>query len=102
MVLYRADVHSRPADFHCLCFGQCRPPCDTIHNFGDASTAIPLAIAFSLARKKPSKCFSYGYGRVEDLAGVVVVLLILFSAAVAGYESVTRFLNPQPVDHLQL
>jgi len=74
---------------------------DTIHNFGDASTAIPLAIAFSLARKKPSKCFSYGYGRVEDLAGVVVVLLILFSAAVAGYESLARFLNPQPVDHLQ-
>lgn len=74
---------------------------DTIHNFGDASTAIPLAIAFSLARRKPSKRFSYGYGRVEDLAGVVIVLLILFSAAVAGYESVTRFLNPQPVDHLQ-
>lgn len=74
---------------------------DTIHNFGDASTAIPLAIAFSLARRRPSKCFSYGYGRVEDLAGVVIVFLILFSAAVAGYESVNRFLNPQPVDHLQ-
>jgi cation diffusion facilitator family transporter len=74
---------------------------DTIHNFGDASTAIPLAIAFSLARKKPSKRFSYGYGRAEDLAGVIIVILILFSAAVAGYESLTRFLNPQPVDHLQ-
>lgn len=74
---------------------------DTIHNFGDASTAIPLAIAFSLARRKPSKSFSYGYGRVEDLAGIIIVLLILFSAAVAGYESVNRFLNPQPVEHLQ-
>ena len=74
---------------------------DTIHNFGDASTAIPLAIAFSLARRKPSKCFSYGYGRVEDLAGIIIVLLILFSAVVAGYESVNRFLNPQPVEHLQ-
>jgi cation diffusion facilitator family transporter len=74
---------------------------DTIHNFGDASTAIPLAIAFSLARRKPSKCFSYGYGRVEDLAGIVIVFLILFSAAVAGYESMNRFLNPQPVIHLQ-
>lgn len=74
---------------------------DTIHNFGDASTAIPLAIAFSLARRKPSKRFSYGYGRVEDLAGIIIVLLILFSAAVAGYESVNRFLNPQPVEHLQ-
>ncbi|MDQ1253606.1 MAG: hypothetical protein QG646_2785 [Euryarchaeota archaeon] len=48
--------------------------------FGDAATAIPLAIAFCLARRKPSKCFSYGYGRVEDLAGVMVVFLILFSA----------------------
>ncbi|WP_048141810.1 cation diffusion facilitator family transporter [Methanosarcina horonobensis] len=74
---------------------------DTIHNFGDASTAIPLAIAFSLARRKPSKRFSYGYGRVEDLAGVIIILLILFSAAVAGYESLTRFLDPRPVGHLQ-
>ena len=74
---------------------------DTIYNFGDASTAIPLAIAFSLARRKPSKCFSYGYGRVEDLAGIIIVVLILFIAAVAGYESVNRFLNPQPVEHLQ-
>lgn len=55
---------------------------DTIHNFGDTSTAIPLAIAFTLARRKPSKCFSYGYGRVEDLAGVIIVLLILFSAVI--------------------
>jgi len=74
---------------------------DTIHNFGDASTAIPLAIAFSLAGRKPSKRFSYGYGRVEDLAGVIIVFLILFSAIVAGYESVNRFFNPQPIDHLQ-
>ena len=74
---------------------------DTIHNFGDASTAVPLAIAFSLARRKPSKRFSYGYGRVEDLAGVIVVLLILLSAVVAGYESVNRFFNPQPIEHLQ-
>ncbi|WP_011307122.1 cation diffusion facilitator family transporter [Methanosarcina barkeri] len=74
---------------------------DTIHNFGDASTAIPLAIAFSLARRKPSKRFSYGYGRVEDLAGVIIVFLILFSAIVAGYESVNRFFSPQPIEHLQ-
>ncbi|NLO30699.1 MAG: cation transporter [Methanosarcina mazei] len=74
---------------------------DTIHNFGDTSTAIPLAIAFSLAKRNPSKRCSHGYGRAEDLAGVIIVFLILFSAAVAGYESVTRFLNPQPVDHLE-
>ena len=46
---------------------------DTIHNFGDAATAIPLAIAFMFAKKKPGPRFTYGYGRVEDLAGILVV-----------------------------
>ncbi len=73
---------------------------DTIHNFGDAATAIPLWIAFTLARWKPSKRFTYGYGRVEDLAGVTIVLIILFSAIVAGYESVNRFFHPQTVEYL--
>src|ERR671917_2753843 len=61
---------------------------DTIHNFGDAATAIPLWIAFALARLGASRRFTFGYGRVEDLAGVVVVLIILFSAVVAGYQAV--------------
>ncbi len=73
---------------------------DTIHNFGDAATAIPLWIAFMLARRKPSKRFTYGYGRVEDLAGVAIVLTILFSAIIAGYESIYRFYHPQKVMYL--
>src|SRR6266496_3871960 len=73
---------------------------DTIHNIADAATAIPLWIAFSLARRQPSRRFTYGYGRVEDLAGVVIVLTILFSAALAGYESINRLLHPQSVEHL--
>ena len=73
---------------------------DTIHNLGDACTAIPLGIAFILGKRKPSKRFTYGYGRVEDLAGVVVVLTILASAIVAGYESIQRFLHPHFVGYL--
>jgi cation diffusion facilitator family transporter len=73
---------------------------DTIHNFGDAATAVPLWAAFTLARRRPSKRFTYGYGRVEDLAGVAIVGAILVSAVVAGYESIQRFFHPQPVSHL--
>jgi len=73
---------------------------DTIHNFGDATTSIPLWIAFTLARWRPSKRFTYGYGRVEDLAGVAIVLTIMFSAIVAGYESIERLFNPEPVGYL--
>src|SRR5215203_5144549 len=70
---------------------------DTIHNIGDAVTAIPLWIAFVLARRKPSKTFTYGLGRVEDLAGVAIVGIILFSALFAGYEAIDRLINPQPI-----
>jgi cation diffusion facilitator family transporter len=73
---------------------------DTIHNIGDAATAIPLWIAFRLARWKPNKRFTYGYGRVEDLAGVAVVVTILFSATLAGYESINRLFHPQTVEYL--
>ena len=73
---------------------------DTIHNFGDALTAVPLWIAFALGRLGASRRFPYGYGRVEDLAGVAVVLIILFSALVAGYQAIERLINPQPVGFL--
>lgn len=73
---------------------------DTIHNIGDAATAIPLWVAFTLARRKPNKQFTYGYGRVEDLAGVAVVLTILFSAIFAGYESIERLFHPRTVEYL--
>jgi cation diffusion facilitator family transporter len=73
---------------------------DTIHNFGDAATAIPLWIAFALARLGASRRFTFGYGRVEDLAGVIVVLIILFSAIVAGYQAVERLINPRPIELL--
>ena len=73
---------------------------DMIHNVGDATTAIPLWFAFVLARRKPSKTFTYGLGRVEDLAGILIVLIILFSAVVAGYQAITRLIHPQAVTHL--
>ncbi|WP_158810917.1 cation diffusion facilitator family transporter [Beijerinckia sp. L45] len=73
---------------------------DMIHNVGDATTAIPLWFAFMLARRKPSKTFTYGLGRAEDLAGIMIVLIILFSAVVAGYEAISRLLHPEPVQQL--
>jgi cation diffusion facilitator family transporter len=73
---------------------------DTIHNFSDALTALPLWFAFALGRRTPNRRYTYGYGRAEDLAGLFVVAIIALSALVAGYESVDRFFNQRPVDHL--
>lgn len=73
---------------------------DTVHNVGDALTAVPLWIAFSYSRRPPTKRYTYGFGRIEDLAGIAVVLTILFSAVFAGYESVLRIVHPQTITHL--
>ncbi len=62
---------------------------DLIHNFGDALTAIPLAIAFYLR--------SY---RAEKIAGLFVVLAIFVSACVALYVTIMRFIHPQHLNHL--
>jgi cation diffusion facilitator family transporter len=62
---------------------------DLIHNFGDAATAIPLAIAFALRS-----------ARAERWAGLAVVLAIFVSACVAGYESVLRLIEPREPEHL--
>ena len=73
---------------------------DTIHNFSDALTAVPLWVAFVLGRRAASRSYTYGYGRAEDLAGLFIVAMIALSAAVAGYESVRRLLDPQPVRNI--
>ncbi|MHC3452668.1 cation diffusion facilitator family transporter [Streptomyces prasinus] len=72
---------------------------DTVHNTADALTAVPLGIAFVLGRRAATRRFTYGYGRAEDLAGIVIVLTIAASAAFAGWTAVDRLLDPRPMDH---
>jgi cation diffusion facilitator family transporter len=73
---------------------------DTIHNFSDALTAIPLWIAFTLARRPRNDRYTYGYGRAEDLAGVLIVVMIFLTALEVFRQSIDRIANPQPVDNL--
>jgi cation diffusion facilitator family transporter len=73
---------------------------DTLHNAADALTAVPLGIAFLLGRRPPSRRYTYGYGRAEDLAGVAIVLIIAASSALAGYAAVSRLAHPRPVSDL--
>jgi cation diffusion facilitator family transporter len=73
---------------------------DTIHNFADALTALPLALAFWVGRRPATRRYTYGYGRAEDLAGIFIVLTVAASAAVAGWEAIDRLIHPHPVSHL--
>ena len=73
---------------------------DTIHNFSDALTAVPLWIAFALGTRAATRRYTYGFGRAEDIAGLFVVAMIALSAIVAGYQAVMRLINPQPIEHV--
>lgn len=73
---------------------------DTVHNIGDALSAVPLGIAFLLSRRPPSARFPFGLHRSEDLAGLVIIGLILFSAVFAAYEAIRRLFDPQDVQLL--
>ncbi|WP_141432233.1 cation diffusion facilitator family transporter [Bacillus sp. 03113] len=75
---------------------------DTIHNFGDALTSIPLWIAFVLSRQLPTKRFTYGLKRSEDFAGLFIVFVIFVSAVIAGYETLNKLSDETQVDHLGL
>jgi cation diffusion facilitator family transporter len=73
---------------------------DTLHNGADALTAVPLFLAFRLGRRPPTKRFTYGFGKAEDLAGVMVIVLIGASAVLAAYAAINRLLHPKGVTHL--
>lgn len=75
---------------------------DTIHNFSDALTAVPLWIAFVLGRRAATKRFTYGFRRSEDLAGIFIVAMIALSAALAGWQAIARLIDPQPLSNLGL
>ncbi len=73
---------------------------DTIHNFSDALTAVPLWIAFALGTRAATRRYTYGFGRAEDLAGLFVVAMIALSAVIAGYEAVMRLIHPVQIQHV--
>lgn len=73
---------------------------DTLHNFADALTAVPLAVAFLLGRRAVTRRFTYGLGRSEDLAGLVIVVVIAASAGLAAWEAIGRLVHPRPVTDL--
>jgi len=73
---------------------------DTVHNFSDALTAVPLWIAFSMSRRGATRRYTYGFGRVEDLAGLFVLAMIAISAVVAAVQAIRRLIDPVPLTHL--
>lgn len=72
---------------------------DTVHNFTDALTALPLWFAFALGARHATRRYTYGFGRAEDLAGIFIVVTIALSAVLSAWASVRRLADPVEIDH---
>jgi len=70
---------------------------DGLHNLGDVSTTVALAAAFVLSGRAPTRRFPYGYHRGEDLAGLVVLGLIIASAVISGVTSIEHLIHREPL-----
>lgn len=75
---------------------------DTVHNAADALTVLPLGVAFMAGRRPANRRYTYGYGRAEDLAGIVIILTVTASSALAAYTAIDRLLHPRTVSHLPI
>lgn len=75
---------------------------DTIHNFSDALTAVPLWVAFAIGGRAATRRYTFGYRRAEDLAGLFVLLMIAGSAILAAFESISRLVSPQPITNIPI
>jgi len=68
---------------------------DALHNAGDVLTTLVLLVAFAVARRPATRRFTSGFGRVEDVATLVIILIIVFTAAAAAFESLGRLLSSE-------
>ncbi|MBP2408933.1 cation diffusion facilitator family transporter [Brachybacterium fresconis] len=73
---------------------------DTLHNLGHLATTIPLIIAFRLGRRAPTRRYSYGFRRAEDLVGLLIGAVIALSAGLIVWESVRALAGTRDMTHL--
>jgi cation diffusion facilitator family transporter len=73
---------------------------DALHNAGDVLTTFVLLFAFALARRPATRRFPSGFGRIEDVATLLIVLVIAITAAVAAYASIRKFFDTEAYTNL--
>jgi divalent metal cation (Fe/Co/Zn/Cd) transporter len=71
-------------------------------SLGDVFTTIGVYFGFRASRKPTTGRYPYGYGRAEDLAGIVILLAIWTSAGLAVWQSYDKLVSGRGTTHLTL
>src|SRR5208337_5642844 len=81
-----------------ILFGSIALVADGLHMSTHASALLLAALAYSYARRHADdRRFTFGTGKLGDLAGFTSAIVLAMIALLIGYEAVTRFIAPVPI-----
>jgi cation diffusion facilitator family transporter len=81
-----------------LLFGSIALVADGLHMSTHASALLLAALAYRYARRHAEDPrFSFGTGKLGDLAGFSSAIVLLMIAVLIGYEAVARLIAPVPI-----
>jgi cation diffusion facilitator family transporter len=81
-----------------LIFGSIALVADGLHMSTHASALLLAALAYSYARRHANDArFSFGTGKLGDLAGFTSAIVLALIALLIGYEAATRLIWPVPI-----
>lgn len=82
-----------------IAFGSLALVADGLHMSTHAIALLIAALAYTFARKHASDArFSFGTGKLGDLAGFSSAIVLALIALLIGYEAVRRFMAPVPIE----
>src|ERR1700691_3308429 len=85
-----------------LLFGSIALVADGMHMSTHAGALLLAALAYTYARKfAEDPRFSFGTGKLGDLAGFTSAIILAMIALLIGYESIIRFFAPVPIHFAQ-
>jgi cation diffusion facilitator family transporter len=79
-------------------FGSIALVADGLHMSTHAGALLLTALAYSFARRyAQDPRFSFGTGKLGDLAGFTSAIILAMIALLIGFEAATRFIQPVPI-----
>src|SRR5580658_9058191 len=85
-----------------LLFGSIALVADGLHMSTHAGALLLAALAYTYARKHANNPdFTFGTGKLGDLAGFTSAIVLAMIALLIGFESITRFFAPVPIHFAQ-
>lgn len=73
---------------------------DAFHNFSDVLSLILGYIGEKISDKKPDKKHTFGFKRSELITAIINAISLMIIGFYLIYESIERFLNPEPINIL--